>query len=86
MVAAFSQHAVGSVRERGEETSRGRRLQARGAVGARGVGCRTGLWKRHHTGAASTGSYRPPNFSFYSLIFQIQDIGVKLNLLGSNDL
>ena len=56
MVAALSQHAVGAVRERGEEASRGRRLQARGAVGARGVSCRTGLWKRHHTGAASTGS------------------------------
>lgn len=59
MVAAFSQHAVGAVWERGEEASRGRRLQARGAVGARCVGCRTGLWKRHHTGAAWTDSYRP---------------------------
>jgi len=52
MVAAFSQHAMGAVRERGEEATRGRRLQACGAVGARGVGCWTGLWKRHHTGAA----------------------------------
>lgn len=52
MVAAFSQHAVGPVWERGEEASGGRRLQARGAVGARGVGRRTGLWKRYHTGAA----------------------------------
>lgn len=56
MVAAFSQHAMGAVREGGEEASRGRRLQARGAVGARGVSCRARLWKRHHTGAASTGS------------------------------
>ena len=62
MVAAFSQHAVGAMRERGEEASRGRRLQARGAMGARGVGRRTGLWKRHHTGAASTGSYGPPEY------------------------
>jgi len=56
MVAAFSQHAVGAVRERREEASGGRRLQARGAVGARDVGCWPGLCKRHHTGAASTGS------------------------------
>lgn len=59
METAFSQHAMGAVWERGEEASGRRRLQARSAVGARGMGCWTRLWKRHQTGAASRGSYRP---------------------------
>ncbi|TNN68401.1 hypothetical protein EYF80_021322 [Liparis tanakae] len=77
VVAAFSQHAVGAVRERGEEASGGRRLQARGAVGARDVGCWPGLCKRHHTGAASTGSsLNEVDFYGWDLIV-IQLMGTK---------
>lgn len=75
VVAALSQHAVGAVRERGEEASWGRRLQARGAVGAWYVGRRTGLWKRHHTGAAWADSYGSSNASWLSvpqLLFSYQ--------------
>lgn len=61
VVAALSQHAVGAVRERGEEASRGGRLQAGGAVGARGVAGRARLWKeRQQTGAASADSHLQP--------------------------
>lgn len=67
VVAALSQHAVGAVRERGEEASWWRRLQARGAVGAWCVGRRTGLWKRHHTGAAWADSYGPSDASWLSI-------------------
>lgn len=75
MVAAFSQHAVRAVWERGEQPSRGWRLQAWGTVRARHVGCRTGLWKRHHTGAGSTDSYRSELLAFTSdVIEQHEDI------------
>lgn len=55
MVAAFPQHAMGPVWERGEEASRGGRLQACRAVGAGDMGCWTRLWK--DTGAASAHSH-----------------------------
>lgn len=77
MIAAFSQHAMGAMWERGEEASRRWRLQARGAVGARGVGRWTGLWKRDHNGAASAGSYGPREeillifFTFISITCEI---------------
>lgn len=74
MVAAFSQHAVRAVWERGEQPSRGWRLQACGTVRAWHVGCRTGLWKRHHTGAGSTDSYRSELLAFTTDVIEQHEL------------